>query len=166
MSTGDSLNRKTQIHIRRMTAGDLDEVMEIERQSFRSPWSRGLFERELAIAFSRVFVAGEFPEVGILGYVCLWLVTGEAHILNLAVHPERRGEGIGSGLLAHAVDDCRRNGIQEITLEVRRSNYPAISLYRNFQFLPMGVRPRYYRDNGEDAILMRRFLTGRSATAL
>ncbi len=155
-----------QIRIQRMTAQHLDQVMVIERKSFPSPWSRGLFERELAIAFSRVFVACEAPADHVLGYLCLWLVTGEAHVLNVAVHPERRGEGIGSLLLTQALEDCRRNGIQEITLEVRRSNYPAISLYRNFHFLPQGIRPRYYRDNGEDAILMSRAVDESTATSL
>jgi [ribosomal protein S18]-alanine N-acetyltransferase len=158
--------KKARILIRRMTTHDLNPVMEIEGRSFPSPWSRGLFERELTIAFSRVFVACEAPGGDVLGYVCLWLVTGEAHILNLAVHPDRRGEGIGSLILSYAMDDCRRNGVQEITLEVRRSNYPAISLYRSFEFLPMGIRPRYYRDNGEDAILMARDLTQPAATSL
>ncbi len=145
---------KAGIKIRRMKELDLEEVMEIERKSFHTPWSRSLFERELATSFARAFVACEFPAERVIGYLCLWLVASEAHILNLAVHPERRGQGIGTLLLEYAIDYCRQKETEEITLEVRRSNYQAISLYRNLHFLPLGIRPRYYSDNGEDAVLM------------
>jgi len=90
----------------------------------------------------------------IVGYLCFWLVEGETHILNLAVHPERRRQGIASRLLRWGLDYCREKGAREITLEVRRSNYKAISLYRRFHFEPRGVRPRYYGDTGEDAVIM------------
>lgn len=142
------------IEISGMTEEDLDEVMQIERRSFLTPWSRALFERELYMPFAKACVAREIPPNEVVGYLCFWLVGGEGHILNLAVHPDRRGQGIGSHLLRYGVNYCRKQGAQEITLEVRPSNYRAISLYRNFQFQPQGIRRRYYSDSGEDAVIM------------
>jgi len=142
------------IEIRGMSEGDLDEVMQIERRSFPTPWSRRLFERELLLPYAKAFVALEIPPNQVVGYICFWLVAQETHILNLAAHPERRRRGIGSRLLRYGVNYCREKGAQEITLEVRRSNYQAISLYRNFQFQPRGIRPHYYSDSGEDAVIM------------
>ena len=142
------------IEIRGMSEGDLDEVMQIERRSFPTPWSRRLFERELLLPYAKAFVALEIPPNQVVGYICFWLVAQETHILNLAAHPERRRRGIGSRLLRYGVNYCRDKGAQEITLEVRRSNYQAISLYRNFQFQPQGIRRHYYSDSGEDAVIM------------
>jgi len=142
------------IEIRPMTQQDLDEVLRIEAVSFPTPWSRTLFERELSTPFSRSFVAQAAQGKKILGYLCFWLVDGEAHILNLAVHPQQQKRGIGSLLLGHGIDYCRKDGVNLITLEVRRSNYKAISLYRNFHFQPQGIRRRYYTDSGEDAVVM------------
>jgi ribosomal-protein-alanine N-acetyltransferase len=142
------------IQIREMAEKDLDEVLEIEKVAFPSPWSRGLFERELATPFARSFVGRRPGAPAVVGYLCFWLVDTECHLLNLAVHPENRGRGIGTGILGFGVDYCRRQGVHLVTLEVRRSNYRAISLYRNFHFQPQGVRRRYYTDSGEDAIVM------------
>jgi len=142
------------IEIRQMAEGDLEEVSEIERDSFPTPWSKGLFAKELAIPFARAFVAQEKDSGKVVGYLCFWLVDQETHILNLAVHPRRRRQGIGTRLLTFGVNYCRRQGVQQMTLEVRRSNLRAISLYRNFQFQPQGIRRKYYTDSGEDAILM------------
>ena len=142
------------IEIRPMTEGDLDEIMQIERKSFPTPWSRRLFERELLLPYAYAFVALEAPVDRVVGYLCFWLVEGETHILNLAVHPESRRRGIGSLLLRHGLEYSREKGAREITLEVRRSNYKAISLYRRFHFEPEGVRLRYYSDSGEDAVIM------------
>jgi [ribosomal protein S18]-alanine N-acetyltransferase len=148
------VNLRGTIEIRAMTQQDLDEVLQIEGLSFPAPWSRTLFERELSTPFARAFVAQEAQRGKILGYLCFWLVEQEAHILNLAVHPEHRNRGIGTLLLSDGVSYCRKGGVQVITLEVRRSNYKAISLYRGFHFQPLGIRRRYYTDSGEDAVVM------------
>jgi len=142
------------IDIREMTEEDLDEVVQIERMSFPSPWSRALFERERLTPFAKAFIAREIPPDRVVGYLFFWLVSSEMHILNLAVHPELRQGGIATRLLRFGIDYCRKNGVKEFTLEVRRSNYRAIALYRRFQFQPWGIRPRYYSDSGEDAIVM------------
>jgi len=148
-----------------MTEEDLDGVMEIERQSFPTPWSRGLFERELLLSYAQAFVAVDAPTGRVVGYLCFWLVEGETHILNLAVHPERRRQGIASQLLHYGLDYSRQQGAEEITLEVRRSNYKAIALYRSFLFQPQGIRRRYYSDSGEDAVIMTLHLDEPAAPA-
>jgi ribosomal-protein-alanine N-acetyltransferase len=149
-----NLDPRAPIEIREMAEKDLDEILEIEKVAFPSPWSRGLFERELVTPFARSFVARRTGAPAVVGYLCFWLVDTECHVLNLAVHPQHRGQGIGAGILGFGVEYCRREGVHLVTLEVRRSNYRAISLYRNFHFQPQGVRRRYYTDSGEDAIVM------------
>jgi len=143
-----------EVEIREMTEQDLEEVLQIERMSFPTPWSKNLFRRELIIPYARALVALDRPSQQIMGYLCLWIVTQEAHILNLAVHPRRRRQGLGSKLLQCGLKDALAQGVREVTLEVRRSNYKAIALYRNFRFQPQGIRPRYYTDSGEDAVIM------------
>ncbi|MDO9209386.1 MAG: ribosomal protein S18-alanine N-acetyltransferase [Deltaproteobacteria bacterium] len=160
------MEKEGYIDIREMTAEDLDEVVQIERMSFPTPWSRGLFERERLTPFAKVSIAREIHSDQVVGYLCFWRVASETHILNLAVHPRRRQQGIGTRLLLYGIDYSRRNGVKEITLEVRRSNYKAISLYRHFQFQPWGIRRRYYSDSGEDAIVMGLRLAEPSLTAL
>lgn len=148
------MNLEETLQIREMSREDLDAVLEIERESFRTPWSRALFEKELIIPFACAFVAWSLIHFKVVGYLCMWFVGNETHILNLAVRPGERNKGIGAYLLRYGVEFCRSRGMREMTLEVRRSNYQAISLYRNFQFQPRGIRPRYYQDSGEDAIIM------------
>jgi ribosomal-protein-alanine N-acetyltransferase len=160
------MENKGLLDIQEMTKEDLEEVLRIERVSFPTPWSRGLFERELVIPFAKAFIAREVPADSLVGYLCFWLVASETHILNLAVDPRRRRQGIGTRLLEYGIDYCRGKGVQEITLEVRRSNYKAISLYRHFQFQPWGVRGGYYSENGEDAIVMGLRLAGPSLATL
>jgi len=145
------------IHIRPMITDDLDEALEIERRSFAAPWSKELFKRELHMPQARSFVAVD-SSGGIVGYLCYWIVAQEAHILNLATHPDQRRRGIATLLLGHGLDYSREEGAQEATLEVRRSNYEAIGLYRNFHFQHQGIRRRYYSDTGEDALIMGRTL--------
>ncbi len=157
------MGEEGRIEIDEMTEQDLEDVMQIERSSFPTPWSRALFARELTLPFAKTFVAREVPPDRVAGYLCFWLVEPEAHILNLAIHPDRRRRGIGTYLLNTGVNYCQARGIQEITLEVRRSNYKAIALYRSFHFQPQGIRPRYYRDSGEDAVIMGLELAGQRA---
>jgi ribosomal-protein-alanine N-acetyltransferase len=160
------MNLEETLQIREMRREDLNSVLAIERRSFRTPWSRGLFEKELIVPFARDFVAWSLTHFKIVGYLCMWIMGEEMHILNLAVHPQERNKGIGTYLLGYGVEVGRSQGMQEITLEVRRSNYQAISLYRNFQFQPRGIRPGYYQDSGEDAIIMGLHLDGKQAVGL
>jgi ribosomal-protein-alanine N-acetyltransferase len=137
-----------------MTVQDLDEVLDIERRSFPEPWSRGMFLHELKLPFSTSIVARTAdPPHALLGYICWWLVGDDLQILNVAVHPERRQQGIGRALVESALRAAQERHAGTVTLEVRRDNGGAIALYRSFGFTEHGVRPHYY-GRGADAILM------------
>ncbi|MGO9061947.1 MAG: ribosomal protein S18-alanine N-acetyltransferase [Candidatus Binataceae bacterium] len=144
------------MEIRNATYNDLPRVFEIERLSFAQPWSLNSFRRELSLSFSRLMlaVAGTDPgERVIAGYLCRWLVAGEYHVLNVAVHPDFRQRGIGEALMAEAVAEARARKAQLMILEVRRSNLAARKLYRKFGFEERRLRRNYYGP-GEDALVM------------
>jgi ribosomal-protein-alanine N-acetyltransferase len=137
-----------------MKAADLDAVMEIERVSFRSPWSRQVFLEEMARDWAHVDVVREVSTRKVVAFGNYWLVADEVHVLNLATHPLARRAGHASRMLAHMVDFARRELCRYVTLEVRRSNAVALRLYRRFAFRAVGVRPNYYAEDQEDAIVM------------
>ena len=141
--------------LRSLVEEDLPAVLAIEESSFRSPWTRASFLHELRSPHSQLTVAEQ--QGAIVGYLCCWYVADEVQILDIAVHPGARHQGIGERLLRHALGVGRRRGAQLANLEVRRSNLPALALYQKFGFREEAVRHRYYAD-GEDALLMiRRF---------
>ena len=140
------------------TAADLDAIDEIEQHSFKVPWPRSTFETELAHEWARVDLARS--EGRIVGFCNYWLVTTEVHILAIATHPDVRGRGIAGHLLRHVLDVGRATGCSLATLEVRRSNKPAIALYERAGFHIAHVRARYYQDDGEDALVMLAALGG------
>ena len=148
--------RITDLEIIEMEGEDIDGILDIENLCFISPWTRNAFEQELDIDCSKVFVAKKSTphKKRIVGYICLWVVTNEVHILNLATHPNFHRHGIATSLLSFGLKFSIRVGAELATLEVRKSNLPAISLYKKFAFEAMGVRRRYYSDNSEDAIVM------------
>ena len=137
--------------------GDLAAIDEIEQHSFKTPWPRGTFAGELLREWARIDIAriGE-RAVAFCNY---WLVTTEVHILSIATHPDYRGRGIARALLAHVLDVARTAGCSLATLEVRRSNQPAIALYERAGFKTVHVRARYYQDDNEDALVMLRGLS-------
>jgi ribosomal-protein-alanine N-acetyltransferase len=148
---------------RRMRHDDLPRVREIERAAFAHPWSDDLLRRELLHEWSTVLLATEArPRPGggeaeaILGFVIFWLVHDELHVLNVAVAAEERRRGVARALMRQAEERARQNGARIATLEVRRSNAAAIELYRSMGYREVGVRPNYYADEGEDAIVMER----------
>jgi ribosomal-protein-alanine N-acetyltransferase len=137
-----------------MTVADLDEVLDIERQSFPEPWSRGMFLHELKLPFSKSIVArADDPPHDLLGYICWWLVGDEIQILNVAVHQERRRQGIGRALVELVLVEVEAQHVSTITLEVRRESAAALALYRSFGFTESGMRRHYY-GHGADAVLM------------
>lgn len=139
--------------LRAMTPADLPRVREIDRLSFPMPARAGLFEHELAqnnIAHYQVLGAGDF----VLGFAGFWLIADEIHVSTIASHPEWRGRGLGELLLLNLLFEAYKLPANMVTLEVRRSNTVAQALYRKYQFEEVGIRPRYYRDTGEDALLM------------
>ncbi|MBI4510743.1 MAG: ribosomal protein S18-alanine N-acetyltransferase [Deltaproteobacteria bacterium] len=148
--------RERRIEICPMRPSDLDQVLEIERLSFRAPWSRQVFVEELERDWAHLDVLTERGPSGsrVVAFCNYWLVRDEVHILNIAAHPDERRKGHASRLLAHIVDFARNHGCRFITLEVRKSNHGAIKLYRSFGFRPVGIRPNYYVEENEDAVVM------------
>src|SRR5512141_2461456 len=138
-----------------MCPSDLDGVMAIEEVSFPTPWTRGMFIEDFPRDFSDTLVAaGKDDEV--LGYAVCWTIAGEAHLLNIAVHPARRGQGIGRALLAECIRRAARAGASLIFLEVRAGNEDAQRLYRSMGFTFWGIRKGYYTDTAEDAVIFDR----------
>jgi [ribosomal protein S18]-alanine N-acetyltransferase len=143
------------IKIRDASNGDLPQIVDIERLSFDNPWSRDSFRRELSLPFSRTTVAvtSNGSTEAVLGYLCRWLVADECHILNVAVRPIARRTGVGERLMEHAIGEAKREKARFVTLEVRRSNVAARSLYRKLSFEERRLRRNYY-GSGDDAIVM------------
>ena len=141
---------------------DLPAVLDIERRSFAQPWSRAFFEKELATPFARLVVTVEeaVPRPQVIGYTCRWRVTDEVHLLNVAVHPERRGLGHGRALVGAVVAEAEVARTRVVYLEVRAGNVIARRLYRHLGFKDLGVRRGYYGP-GQDAIVMELRLGGR-----
>ena len=136
-----------------MTLADVDQVHAIETDSFRTPWSRQSFVNDMTEnACARYVVLRRKDEV--LGYAGMWLVLDEAHITNVAVRRDQRGKGLGRKLMTALIRLAADSGMNWMTLEVRRSNDPARSLYKSLGFIEVGVRKGYYEDTKEDAILM------------
>ncbi len=139
---------------------DLSEVLAIEAASFRLPWTRDMFENELAredisqVLIARMVGSGNPPPLA--GYICVWVVGEEMHVNNLAVDPRWRRRGIAGALLEAALDSGRLRGARRAFLEVRASNVAAQGLYRRFGFEAAGVRKRYYDHPTEDAVIMKR----------
>jgi len=139
-----------------MTSDDLEDVLNIERLSFPAPWSRSQFEKEIQNPFSGKFIAKIIHkgEEVVAAYIIFWVVADEAHILNIATHPDFRRRGIARALLSFTLSRLKEKGVREIFLEVRRSNAPAQKLYHDFGFKKIGIREGYYGNNNEDAIIM------------
>jgi ribosomal-protein-alanine N-acetyltransferase len=140
------------LSFRRMREADLPRVMEIERAAFSHPWSEDLVRRELGHEFSTVLLAEEGG--ALLGFVISWLVHDELHVLNVAVAPEARRRGVARRLLEVVESGAREQGARVALLEVRVGNAPAIGLYRALGYRDVSIRPRYYAENGEDALVM------------
>jgi [ribosomal protein S18]-alanine N-acetyltransferase len=142
---------------RRMSVDDIVQVHDLDRLSFTMPWPERSYKYELTEnANSALWVAeaGFGDTHRVIAMIVVWLIVDEAHIGTLAVHPDYRRKGIARQLLAMALLDGIPRGMQTALLEVRRGNEPALALYRLFGFEVVSVRPRYYRDNNEDALLM------------
>jgi [ribosomal protein S18]-alanine N-acetyltransferase len=138
--------------IRKMEVEDLAAVLEIEEASFISPWTEGMFEETLDSSISEGFVltAGR----SLLGYIILYAVEDEGHIMNIAVEPSALRKGIASMLVAHVISRFREKGVSQFFLEVREGNEPAKKLYRKLGFGTIGRRKRYYTETNEDALVM------------
>ena len=145
-----------QVTIDLMDKADLPEIMAIERESFASPWTAGMFAKEIDSAHSMCLcVRINSEDKSIVGaYIIFWLVADEAHLHNLAVKKEYRSQGLAFGLMQAMNQIAGVNKITSQTLEVRESNTEAIKLYQKCGFVVKGVRPLYYTDTCEDALIM------------
>lgn len=170
--------------IRPMTADDIAQIVDIERESFTAMWPQTAYKRELQNKLARYLVLSELrddddaadgaenrglfgalkrivgtdgaPHTGeyILGFIGLWLMVGEGHIVTIAVREQHRRAGIGERLLIACIEMAQEYAQEVVTLEVRRSNEVAQRLYEKYGFDRMGLRVRYYTDNHEDAVIM------------
>jgi ribosomal-protein-alanine N-acetyltransferase len=144
--------------LRRAGKADVDRVVQIEAEGFLHPWSRELVERELEHSWSVLLIAEDGAGGPVVGYVVFWVVHDEVHVLNVATALAARRRGIGRALMEAAEEEGRRRGARLSTLEVRRSNVPAITLYLAMGYRQVGVRPNYYAEEREDALVMVKML--------
>jgi ribosomal-protein-alanine N-acetyltransferase len=144
------------VEISFMVTADLDEIISIENNSFSTPWSRNIFMQELQLKMSRNLVA-KIPRnhsKEIAGYMTYWIIAGEMHIQRIATRKDLRRFGIASKLMEEVIRLSVENGCTQCILEVGRSNKSAITFYEKYGFTIRGVRPLYYSERGEDALMM------------
>ena len=139
--------------LRRMDEADVPAVHEIDRLSFTLPWPERSFRFEVTgNPAARCWVAE--VEGRVAGMIVVWMIVDEAHVATIATHPDFRRQGIGEELLTYALLSAIAEGAVKSLLEVRASNTVAQAMYRRFGYVEDGIRPRYYNDNHEDALLM------------
>jgi ribosomal-protein-alanine N-acetyltransferase len=141
------------IVVDRMTVDDLLVVQVIERESFSTPWPAHAYRQEIEQNRLAHYIVARYRDQ-IVGFAGIWLLVDEAHITTFATQSRWRRQGIGERLLVALLDLALARGAKEATLEVRPSNIPAKRLYEKYGFKVVGVRPRYYSDNNEDALIM------------
>jgi ribosomal-protein-alanine N-acetyltransferase len=145
-----------------MLASDLDVVGRISHECFPVPWTRVEFEKELARDYAVLRVLRASLGEPVCAFTNFWCVADEVQLMNVATLPSQRRHGHGRALVMDMLQYARDHRYALATLEVRRSNEPARALYRSFGFVEQGVRPRYYSDNAEDAIVMHLALPRRA----
>lgn len=138
--------------IRRMTLADASAVHAVENACFPKPWTLEDFEKEMTQNVCARYLVAE-ADGKIIGFAGAWIVLDEAHVTNIAVLREYRGLAIGKRLTTALMQYAANLGVVYATLEVRKSNTVAQNLYKGLGFVFVGVRKRYYEDNGEDAMI-------------
>lgn len=139
--------------IRRMNLDDCEQVHGIEAATFAKPWSLRDFEHEMKENPAARYLVAE-SEGMVIAYAGIWVILDESHITNIAVSHSYRGNGIGRCITVRLLQYASNLGARYATLEVRRSNLTAQNLYRSLGFEKVGIRKKYYEDNGEDALIM------------
>lgn len=129
-----------------------EDILDIERASFPSPWSVNAFKAETEKSISHLW--GLISDRIVYGYICFWMMEREIQLINLAIHPEKRGNRFAQFLLTKMIEKGVSEGIKQVWLEVRPSNLGARNLYKKMGFVEAGIRPRYYSETKEDAIIM------------
>lgn len=138
---------------RSMTLDDVTSIVAIEQEAFATPWTPEAFKNELTSNMFARYMVMENDGV-LIGYGGMWVIVDEAHVTNIAVRADHRGKGLGERLLTELQQTAAYFGASKMTLEVRVSNEIAQRLYRKLGFKPAGIRPAYYSDNNEDALIM------------
>ncbi len=148
------MNKLFTITIKPMQKTDLDSVIEIEQLAYGNHhWSKDSFMSELSNELAKYFSV--FNDQGdLIAYCGSWHILEEAHVTNIAVSPKYQRKHIGEALLKTIIDECYKEMVKFITLEVRVGNSPAIALYEKYGFKSLGTRKGYYQDNNEDALIM------------
>ena len=144
------------VEITGMDISHLDEVFEIEKYCFVSPWSKDSLRKEIEENERAAYIVAKH-DGRVVGYAGMWHVVNEGHITNVAVGAEHRRRGVGGMLVARLIEIARARGMLGITLEVRISNLHAQRLYSKFGFIPEGFRKEYYDDTHEDAVIMWKY---------
>ena len=157
------MEQSMKVQIVPMNGDHLDEVAELERVCFPAPWSRNMLKEELENDLAAFLVALD-GQGAVTGYAGLQVVLDEGYILNVAVRPDCRRQGVAGQLLQVFLDFAKGNQLAFLTLEVRASNYPAIALYGSRGFRGVGRRKNYYEHPKEDAVIMTLDLTGEEET--
>ena len=140
--------------IKKMTSNDVDKIVELESRIYGNHhWSRQSFLDEIGNNLAKYYCLFN-SEGEICAYAGCWHILEETHITNIAVSPDYRRKSYGEALLKQIIDDCYKDKVKYITLEVRVSNTPAINLYTKYGFTSFGTRKAYYQDNNEDALIM------------
>lgn len=136
----------------------INDIAEIEKECFSTPWPKSSFEKDICKNKFAVYIVAVDDETGkVVGYGGMWHVVNEGHITNIAVSEKYRRQGIGAGIIDAFEKICEENEMIGMTLEVRRGNQEAMGLYRKKGFRISGIRPEYYNDTKEDAIIMWKY---------
>ena len=146
---------KAKIRVRIAKSSDLDDIYELDMQTFAMPWSKEALSYDILENDNAFVIVAEY-EGEFAGYADIWTVLDEADLNSIAVRVDFRRKGIGDAIMLAMTEMLSANGVATINLEVRVSNMPAIKLYKKYGFNECGVRPGYYLDNGEDALIMKR----------
>ena len=146
---------KAKIRVRIAKSSDLDDIYDLDVQTFAMPWSKEALSYDILENDNAFVIVAEY-EGEFAGYADIWTVLDEADLNSIAVRVDFRRKGIGDAIMLAMTEMLPANGVATINLEVRVSNMPAIKLYKKYGFNECGVRPGYYLDNGEDALIMKR----------
>ena len=149
-----SVVKLSEITISQMSKDDVEAVVQIEAEAYgKHHWAKSSFYDEMSNNLAKYYVARN-SDGEIIGYAGTWHIIDEGHITTIAVKNECLRQHIGEAIMKSIIDDCYKNNIKYLTLEVRVSNLPAIKLYEKYGFKSLGTRKGYYQDNDEDALIM------------
>ena len=149
-----SVVKLSKISIELMESKDIEDVIKIEADAYgEHHWSKSSFYNEMQNNLAKYYVA-RIPSGEIVGYAGTWHIVDEAHITTIAVNKNYQRQHIGEALMVRIFEDCYKEEIKYLTLEVRESNTPAINLYKKYNMQSLGTRKGYYQDNNESALIM------------